>query len=165
MSGNGSGKGITDIIPIGKILARPVIPPARKNKVRPLKRLSIKQRRMIALHCQGYNADEIAADVGCKPGLVNAVIYNPTSKLLIDDALKQHEERLQTLIPLGIEAIRAGLTWPDPRIKLAAVDRLFRSLGKYRDNPEGDTTAEDVIRRVLKIRHGDVEVTVGEERR
>jgi hypothetical protein len=121
---------------------------------------------MIALYLAGCSYEEIAGEMECAAVTVGAVIRNPTSQALIQAAYKEHDERLRTLVPLSITAIRDGLTDKDKRVKLQAVDRLYRALGKYRDNPEDEETAEDVVRRIIRIRsEGKVEVVVGEERK
>lgn len=159
-------RGIADLVRLGEITASSIPPVAVRAKgQRPIKRLTVQHRRMIALHLQGCTPDEISEDSGRRVSTVKAVLRNPTSQVLIQRAYEESDDSLKNLVPLSHFAIRSGLMDNDNRVKLQAVDRLYRALGKYRDSPEGETSAEDVVRRIIRIRHGDMEIAVGEEKR
>lgn len=158
-------KGISDLVKLGEITAVNVIPPApTKRGDKPIKRLTIKHRRMLALHLQGYSNIEIAASLECNPQTVGAIIRNPTSKILLERAYEEYQDRLKALIPLQVAAIRDGLIDNDPRVKLQAVDR-HQSAMKEMGRGQGEVTAEDVIRRIIRIRNGEQEIVIAEERR
>ena len=136
------------------------------SKAKPIKQLKVKHRRMIALYLQGYTYAEIASALGLKSSAtVGVVITNPTTRGLLDEAFREHDDHLRALVPLARDAIRDGLKDPDAKTRLGAVDRLFRAVGKYRDNPDDHMGAEDVVKRIIQVRHGDAEVTIAEERR
>jgi hypothetical protein len=158
-----SGPSEPALFNIAEIVA--LTPPPNDSKVKPIKRLTVMHRRMIALYLQGHSYQEIGVALQRNPNTVGAVIRNPASQAIIEKAFAECDNNLKALTPLATEAIRESLRDEDNKVKLQAVDRLYRALGKYRDNPDADTTAEDVVRRIITHRHGDSEVVIAEERR
>lgn len=159
-SGNGSavadtGSALLANVDIAKLVLQPSI---AGRKLRPIKRLTVKHRRMVALYCMGRTYGEIADILDCRPATVGAVIRNPAVQPLLDSAFTDAQRELRALVPLGNEVIRRRLQVGD----LRAVDRLYMALNKSTSGAS-ETTAEDVVQRIIRLRHGDVEVTVGEE--
>ncbi len=141
---------------IAKLVLQPSI---AGRKIKPIKRLTVKHRRMVALYCMGYSNKTIAEALDCNPTTVGIVLRNPTVQPLLDTAYADSQRELRALVPLGNEVIRKRLQLGD----LKAVDRLYTALNKGSSGGEGVVTAEDVVERIIRIRHGDVEVTVGEQ--
>lgn len=139
-----------------------VPPRVSDSKVRPIKRFTIEHRRCVALYVQGKSHVEIAAIMDRKPAWVSAVLTNPTTRALMSRVYERAEQRLQDLMPVAVEVIREGLLAPDHNTRFKALDRYHKAVELT--GSKGETTAEDVIERVIKVRHGDTEVTVGERR-
>lgn len=117
----------------------------------PFRRLSMRHRRVVALHLAGYSGVQIDTALGCSSGYAGSVLRNPRTKPLLDAAYAEYERELIALFPKGIETIRRHLDNVDGQIALRAVDLLFKATGRYRgieDAPQ--TTAEDVIERILE---------------
>ena len=159
-------RGISSYVDIGAAVAAAALPPSvDPDKVKPIKRLTVKHRRMIGLYLQGETYSEIAASLRCHPATVGAVMRNPTTEKLLERAYSECDERLKALAPLAVRAIRDSLKDPDNKVKLQGVDRLFKATGRFRDDPMGRESAEDVVREIIKIRHRDgSEVTIAKER-
>lgn len=139
------------------------------NNQRPIKRFSSRHRVVIALHLQGCDNQEIAEATGYAPATVSAIICNPRSQEIIQSALARCDDKLSALLPQSIDAIRRALRSGDHRHTLKAAELLLRTQGKLTPRDLGDTTAEDVIRRILQVRHETpdghtVEVNLGEQK-
>ena len=161
-----NGKALLDPREIAVLVAGTprVASAGRESKVRPLKKLTVKHRRIVALYLGGHTNAEIAATLEIHPGTVYAVLSNPTTKGILEDAYKDHLQDLRALVPNSIGAIRGAMDDPDPRIQLAGVDRLYKGLDVMRPQDEREGTAEDVVRRIIHIRsEGKTEVMIAEE--
>ena len=160
----GIDRGLSALVNIpASVASNPPPPDLAEGTVKPIKKLKVKHRRMIALYLQGYNYNEIARALGCNPVTVGAVIRNPTVRGVLERAYSEYDHQLKALVPLGIDAIRDCLLSGEERVRLQAVDRLFGAIEQSDKKRSTDTTAEDVIRRIISVRHGDSEVTVADE--
>lgn len=138
-----------------------IVTPPGRHTVKPIKRFKMIHRRCVALHIQGLSNAEIAAALGKKPQWVSAVLNNPTTRHLLNRVYDLAEDRLRDLMPRAVEVIREGLQAPDHNTRLKTLDRYHAALKLVQE--KGGESAEDVIQRVIRVRHGDVEVTVGEQ--
>lgn len=161
---NANERGLSQLVNVAIAASAAALPPlVDSDKVKPIKRLTIGHRRMIALHLQGYSNTEIASTLERSPATVGAVLRNPTTRELIDKTVGEFDDRLKALIPLSIIAIRDGLKDVDNKVRLQAVDRLYKATGRFREHDENEKSAEDVVREIIKLRHGDAEVTIARE--
>ena len=159
------GGGVSGLVRIPySVAANPLPPLVDESKVKHI-HLTPTHRRMIALHLRGYNHTEIARALGCHPATVGAVLRNPAAQALLERAFREYDESLKALVPLAIDAMRDGLLSPEARVQGMFVDKLFKVLGKYKDETDAEYTAEDVVQRIIKMRNGDQEITFAEQRR
>lgn len=145
-------------------LRYPVAP--REGKVRPIQRLTVKHRRIVALHLTGKHSNvQVAKMLGISPATVSAVLRNPAVSSILQRSKESMDMELESMFALAIERLRKILLHGDDKTAMTAVDKVLRVLGKF-DAPEERTrdTAEDVIKRILEIRsEGPVEIRMGEE--
>jgi len=136
---------------------------------KPLKRLKMKHRRVVGLHLQGLSNIQIAAALGLSAGSVSCILNNPTCQEILERAFRECDRELRALYPSVVGRIREILDAGSDGDALGAIDRFAKLTGRYREAEEKQATAEDVVRRILKVRQentdGSVqEVTVAEER-
>jgi hypothetical protein len=144
---------LSDYIDIAYAVQKAAIPPKVEGRVRPLRRLTVEHRRMVALHLQGYSTNEIAHSLGKHPGTVGAVLRNPTTLALLESVYEDYERELRALFPLGIKALRRGLLSESERIALTASDQLWRVHGRYKHSEEGERDASDTVQELIRLRH------------
>jgi hypothetical protein len=147
-------------------LAGVYVPP---RSVKGIKRITMKHRRMVAMHVKGHTCTEIAKMLGTSPGTVSVVLNNPTIRAVLQRIHAEFDGYIQDLKPLVYESLRDTLVHGTRTEKLKAIDRWGRITGEFKDTPMQDVSAEDVIQRALRIRHTGVdgsvtEVSYGERR-
>lgn len=160
-------KGISDYVNVACAVSLGTLPPpVPDGRVKPLKKLTIRHRRMIALHIQGYTAAEIARALDCHPGTVGVVLRNPTVQPILEMVYADYERELKALFPLGIRALRTGLLSTNDRIALSASDQLFRVQGRYTPDKAGERDATDTVREIIRLRHeaSGTDITIARER-
>ena len=75
----------------------PISLAAKESKAKPIKRYTLRHKRMLALYLQGYSPTQIAANLGCAPATVSSVVNNPRSKEVIEEAISHYDMRLKAL--------------------------------------------------------------------
>lgn len=136
------------------------------TKAKPIKRLSMKHRRVIALHLQGYDASKIASAMGLKAPTVYAILRNPTVQGIISQAISAYDDDIAALMGPAIGTVRFAMEQKESSLKeaLRAADMAIKMNGKYRDVAEKGDTAEDVIQRIYQIEsEGPVSIKVAEQ--
>ena len=142
-------------------VALPSATPYPKN-IKAFKTLSMRQRRILALHMKGWGNEVIAKAMGVSPAAIQVTLRNPTTQAVLADFLSGSDAELRALAPLVVERMRTTLETPtDQRVGLQAVDLYNKTQHRYKDAPEAARTAEDVIQEILKIRtEGAADITV-----
>lgn len=135
-------------------------PPVRG--VKGIKRITMKHRRMVAMHVQGVPHVEIARTLGCAAATVSVVLNNPTIRAVLSRIHAEFDNYIMDLKPLVHEALRDSLSKGSRAEKMKAIDRWGRITGEFKDAPAQDQSAEDVIQRALKIRHTGADGSVTE---
>jgi hypothetical protein len=135
-------------------------PPVRG--VKGIKRITMKHRRMVAMHVQGRPHVDIARALGCAPATVSVVLNNPTIRAVLSRIHEEFDGYIMDLKPLVHEALRDSLTKGSRSEKMKAIDRWGRITGEFKDQPVQDQSAEDVIQRALKIRHTGADGSITE---
>ena len=136
------------------------------KSVKPIKRLKMKHRRVVALHIEGLSYNEIAKLTGLAPATVGVIIRNPTIKPILERIYAEYDDLIRGLKPLVYEAMRDTLRNGSRADKLKAIDRWGKITGEFKDEGNVGQTAEEVVKMLLHARHqaadGSVtELTVG----
>jgi hypothetical protein len=137
-----------------------------ETQVKPIKRIKMKHRRVVALHVEGLSYAEIAHVTGLAPVTIGAIIRNPTIKSVLTRIYAEYDELIKGLKPLVYEALRDTLRNGSRESKLKAIDRWGKITGEFKDEVDAGQTAEEVVKMLLRARHqaadGSVtEITVG----
>ena len=151
----------TSVEPLGKQLqlAGTYIPP---RSMRGIRKITLKHRRMVALHIQGKTNAEIARILGCAPGTVSVVLSNPTIRDVMRRIGDVYDDYIADLKPLVYEVLRETLTSGTRSEKMKAIDRWGALTGEFKEPDRKDDSAEDVIQRALKIRHQGADGSITE---
>lgn len=138
----------------------------KESKAKPIKRYSIRHKRMLALYLQGHSPTQIATALGCAPSTVSAIVNNPRSKEVISEAISHYDMRLKALQGPAIDTLKDAMEGEDMRCALEAAKIVLKSQGKMDPVPEAKTgTAEDVVQEIYKIEgDGKVNITIGKQR-
>ena len=117
---------------------------------KPLKRLNVKHRNVIALHLRGLSARDIRDITGLCERSVYKIINDPLSQDIVRHYIEGIDAELEALAPLAVGAVRDGLNEKqDPRVRLLAADRFFKATGRYVQAEQKRESAEDVLARAL----------------
>jgi len=138
----------------------------KESKAKPIKKYSIRHKRMLALYLQGYSPTQIADSLGCAPATVSAIVNNPRSKEVISEAISHYDMRLKALQGPAIDTLKYAMEGDDTRCALEAAKIVLKSQGKMDPQPEQVTgTAEDVVQEIYKIEgDGKLNITIGKQR-
>ena len=138
---------------------------AKESDAKPIKRYSIRHKRMLALYLQGYSPTQIAKSLGCSPSTVSAIVNNPRSKEVISEAISHYDMRLKALQGPAIDTLKYAMEGEDTRCALEAAKIVLKSQGKMDPQPQQVTgTAEDVVQEIYKIEgDGKVNITIGKQ--
>lgn len=147
-----SEAGLRARIPVLAGSYSPITLPSRDG-VKPITRIKMKHRRMVALHIEGLSHTEIAKIIGCSPATVSTVIHNPTIKPILARIYAEFDDLILGLKPLVYEALRKVLRDGSSDMKLKAIDRWGKITGEFKDTSDPGQTAEEVVKMLLKVRH------------
>lgn len=138
----------------------------KESKAKPIKRYSLRHKRMLALYLQGHSPTQIANVLGCAPATVSAIVNNPRSKEVIAEAISHYDMRLKALQGPAIDTLKDAMEGEDMRCALEAAKIILKSQGKMDPVVEGRAgTAEDVVQEIYKIEgDGKVNITIGRQR-
>jgi predicted transcriptional regulator len=139
---------------------------AKESSAKPLKKYSIRHKRMLALYLQGHSPTQIATALGCAPSTVSAVVHNPRSKEVIESAISHYDLRLKALQGPAIDTLKDAMEGEDMRCALEAAKIILKSQGKM-DKPAEvmQGTAEDIVQEIYKIEgDGKVNITIGKQK-
>ena len=138
---------------------------AKESKAKPIKRYTLRHKRMLALYLQGYSPTQIAANLGCAPATVSSVVNNPRSKDVIEEAISHYDMRLKALQGPAIDTLHSAMEGEDMRCALEAAKVVLKSQGKTEPAAVmAAGTAEDVVQEIYRIESdGPVSVTVGKQ--
>ena len=138
----------------------------RESNAKPMKRYSLRHKRMLALYLQGHSPTQIAQSLGCAPSTVSAIVNNPRSKEVIAEAISHYDMRLKALQGPAIDTLQDAMEGEDMRCALEAAKIILKSQGKMEPPIATDTgTAEDVVQEIYKIEgDGKINITIGRQR-
>lgn len=155
------------LVEVGKLVAMTPLPLSNDSKVKPIKRLTMRHRRIVALFLQGIKESEIAIATGYRTATIYAVLKNPAVTPILDKAFEDADARLKAMAGLATDAVRDAMIDSDNEVRLKGVDRWAKMTGRFKDTPDGPASAEDVVQRLIQLRHedGKLELTIAEERR
>jgi hypothetical protein len=138
----------------------------KESSAKPLKRYSIRHKRMLALYLQGHSPTQIATALGCAPSTVSAIVNNPRSKEVIEQAVSHYDLRLKALQGPAIDTLKYAMEGEDMRCALEAAKIILKSQGKM-DKPAEvmQGTAEDIVQEIYKIEgDGKINITIGKQK-
>lgn len=131
------------------------------NGAKPIKKLNVNHRRLIALVLEGFSGNDIALTLGMTPSRVSIIKSDPLVQSILSIHLAEADQQLGSLLPKAVESLRKGLESADLSHSLRATDILFKTQGKFKDSgddPKSKLTAEDVARQIIKVKNGEVEI-------
>jgi hypothetical protein len=138
---------------------------SKESKAKPFKRYTLRHKRMLALYLQGHSPTQIATAMGCVPATVSAVVNNPRSKEVIEEAISHYDLRLKALQGPAIDTLKYAMEGEDMRCALEAAKVVLKSQGKMDRPPDmAAGTAEDVVQEIYRIEgDGKIKVTIGKQ--
>jgi len=126
------------------------------NESKALTNLGHKDKQMLLLYLQGEEPKEIVEQLGCSIARFRKVVKSDLGQTVIDDYFRFCDQEFSTLYQLSVSAVRDALKSDDIDIRLKAADKFLRAHGKYDKRTSEETTAEDVVRRILEMKKGSV---------
>lgn len=137
----------------------------RRNGALNLTKLTGKHLRVIALHCAGLKAYQIAEEMHVTAPWVSTILNDPLAQAEIH---QQFVELDNELFAKATNVVSEKLTAEDPAIALRAADMVWRARGRYEKKDEGRVGAEELVQMLLAraTDHGkaEISVTVGPQR-
>ena len=95
------------------------------------KKLNGRHRAILALYMEGKHTNkDIAMKLGVTPAIVRLVVKSKLGQQVIREWAEAQEDKLNSLMPLVVEALRAGLTTNELKTRLLAVDRYIKMTGR-----------------------------------
>lgn len=128
------------------------------NEPKPLSRLANKDRQMLLLYLQGEPPREIVEQLGTSMQRFRRVVKSEVGQLVIEDYFRFCDQEFSTLYQLSVDAVRDALKSDDIDLRLKAADKFLRAHGKYDKSIAKQSTAEDVVRRILELKKDSVRV-------
>ena len=104
------------------------------------------QRSYVALRVRGFssaaacrqlNINQMAAHRWSESKWFEVVCEEERNKWLINQGIDKRVELMIPLMPLALDALKAGLISPDERIRMAAVDKVFSTFFAEEKRPVG----------------------------
>jgi hypothetical protein len=109
-------------------------------------RITPQQRSYVALRVRGFssaaacrqlNINQMAALRWSNSAWFEVACEEERNKWLINQGIDKRVELMIPLMPLALEALKAGLISPDERIRMAAVDKVFNTFFAEEKRPVG----------------------------
>jgi hypothetical protein len=123
----------------------------------PLRRLTGKHLRVIALHLAGVKGQDIACQLGLSGAWVSTVLNDPLAQAEIRKRFVELDNetfaKAQTVVADALED-------EDHALRLRAADMVWRARGRYEKRPDDRPTAEDIVARMLSLVAGGGEVSL-----
>lgn len=128
----------------------PVLRDLPTTQAAPFRRLRMRHRQVLALHCAGMPNSEIDTTLGRGAGYAASVLRNDAVRPVLEALYRDYETEMRGLFPLAVEALRTHLANLDGNVALRAADLLFKVTGRYAQVEGATLTAEDIVERVLE---------------
>lgn len=109
------------------------------------------ERKILALHLDGYTAAQISHLVGPTPQKIHALLRTSEVQELLAEVAEYHKLELAQLTGPAIGAVRRGLNSGNENVALKAADMVFNSQGINKQTERTDETGEDVVRRMMRV--------------
>jgi hypothetical protein len=103
-------------------------------------------------HLQGISPKEIVEQLQTTTARIRRVLNSDLGKQVVEDYFKFSDLEFEALYTLSISAIRDALNSSDIDIRLKAADKFLKAHGKYDRGVSAESSAEDVIRRVMELK-------------
>lgn len=131
------------------------------NGAKPIKKLNVRHRQLIALFLEGYSNNDVALILKMTPSRTSILRNDPLIAAVVNRHIEDADAQLAALFPKAVQKVSDGLDSPDPAVYLRASDQLFKTQAKFKEaaTTGPQVTAEDVARQVIKVK-GEAEITI-----
>ena len=131
------------------------------NGAKPLKKITLKHRLLIALFVRGYSNNEVALQLKMTPSWVSTLRHDPKISEIIDRHIAEADEHIAALMPKVAEKLSQILDSSDNQHVLGAIDKVLKTQAKYKEagGDQNLVTAEDVARQIIEVK-GEARITL-----
>ncbi|NNG47345.1 MAG: helix-turn-helix domain-containing protein [Deltaproteobacteria bacterium] len=133
---------------------RDYVPMVVNPNAAPIRKYSLRGRRILSLYEQGYSKADIARSMGMAPSTVSAIINNPTSAAILQQSIAEAEQQFRNLAPQAVSAMREALdSGQEIETRRKAAKDFFDVSARRASIKEAEVSgsAEELIETAMKI--------------